>query len=237
LLHAALLGRGRPGAGEPLRRLCVVRRRPDPDQLPRDPALRAVHPPDDVHAQGPADGDLAVRDVHGRPRRADLARRRALPRGALREAARHPAPRASRGALVTTEEKYVAAAYLVVFLAVLIYVLIISSKLTRLERQVSELTELALRRKQEREADREEVGVGSAPLLACAAGLRRGGGRLRGERPAARLGRPARDLGRPARLAAPERAPRCAGCARRRLPVGHVGRLVEPLRLARRHRL
>jgi CcmD family protein len=61
---------------------------------------------------------------------------------------------------VTTEEKYVAAAYLVVFLAVLIYVLIISSKLTRLERQVTELTELALRRNQEREADREEVGVG-----------------------------------------------------------------------------
>jgi CcmD family protein len=61
---------------------------------------------------------------------------------------------------VTTEEKYVAAAYLVVFLAVLIYVLIISSKLTRLERQVSELTDLAVRRKQEREAEREEVGVG-----------------------------------------------------------------------------
>jgi CcmD family protein len=61
---------------------------------------------------------------------------------------------------VTTEEKYVAAAYLVVFLAVLIYVLIISSKLTRLERQVSELTDLALRRKQEREAEREEIGVG-----------------------------------------------------------------------------
>ena len=61
---------------------------------------------------------------------------------------------------MTTEEKYVAAAYLVVFLAVLIYVLIISSKLTRLERQVSELTDLAVRRKQEREAEREEVGVG-----------------------------------------------------------------------------
>ena len=61
---------------------------------------------------------------------------------------------------MTTEEKYVAAAYLVVFLAVLIYVLIISSKLTRLERQVTELTELAQRRKQEREAEREEVGVG-----------------------------------------------------------------------------
>ena len=61
---------------------------------------------------------------------------------------------------MTTEEKYDAAAYLVVFLAVLIYVLIISSKLTRLERQVSELTDLAVRRKQEREAEREEVGVG-----------------------------------------------------------------------------
>jgi CcmD family protein len=61
---------------------------------------------------------------------------------------------------VTAEEKYVAAAYLVVFLAVLVYVLIISSKLTRLEREVEELAELAVRRKQERDSDREEVGVG-----------------------------------------------------------------------------
>jgi hypothetical protein len=47
---------------------------------------------------------------------------------------------------MTTEEKYVAAAYLVVFLVVLIYVVIMAAKLTRLGRDVSELTELARRR-------------------------------------------------------------------------------------------
>jgi hypothetical protein len=48
---------------------------------------------------------------------------------------------------VTTEEKYVAAAYLVVFLVVLIYVVIMAAKVTRLGRDVAELTELARRRK------------------------------------------------------------------------------------------
>ncbi len=38
-------------------------------------------------------------------------------------------------------EKYTAAAYLVVFVAVLAYVLIIASKLARLERTVAELVE------------------------------------------------------------------------------------------------
>jgi CcmD family protein len=54
---------------------------------------------------------------------------------------------------VTAAEKYVAAAYLVVFATVLAYVLIISLKLVRLEREVAELTELArARRAREREA-------------------------------------------------------------------------------------
>jgi CcmD family protein len=54
---------------------------------------------------------------------------------------------------VTAAEKYVAAAYLVVFTTVLAYVLIISLKLVRLEREVAELTELArARRVREREA-------------------------------------------------------------------------------------
>jgi CcmD family protein len=44
---------------------------------------------------------------------------------------------------VTTAEKYVAAAYLVAFLAVLAYVLIIALKLTRLERELGELEALA----------------------------------------------------------------------------------------------
>jgi CcmD family protein len=42
---------------------------------------------------------------------------------------------------VTTEEKYVAAAYLVVFVVVLAYVLIIAAKVGRLERTLDELVE------------------------------------------------------------------------------------------------
>jgi CcmD family protein len=42
---------------------------------------------------------------------------------------------------VTPSEKYTAAAYLVVFIGVLAYVLIIASKLQRLQRQVGALVE------------------------------------------------------------------------------------------------
>jgi CcmD family protein len=41
---------------------------------------------------------------------------------------------------MTPSEKYTAAAYLVVFLGLLAYVLIIAAKLQRLERQLGELT-------------------------------------------------------------------------------------------------
>ena len=65
---------------------------------------------------------------------------------------------------MTTEEKYVAAAYLVVFLVVLIYVVIMAAKLTRLGRDVSELTELARRRKRTEDEPRtpapKQVKVG-----------------------------------------------------------------------------
>jgi CcmD family protein len=47
---------------------------------------------------------------------------------------------------MTASEKYLAAAYLVVFVTVLAYVLIIAAKLGRLEREVAELTELARRK-------------------------------------------------------------------------------------------
>ena len=47
---------------------------------------------------------------------------------------------------MTSEEKYVAAAYLVVFAFVLVYLAIMALKLTRLEREVGELTELARKR-------------------------------------------------------------------------------------------
>jgi hypothetical protein len=42
---------------------------------------------------------------------------------------------------VSTEEKYVAAAYLVVLVVVLTYLLIMSAKVARLERTVAELVE------------------------------------------------------------------------------------------------
>ena len=44
---------------------------------------------------------------------------------------------------MSTEEKYVAAAYLVVFVVLLVYILIISAKGARLERTLAELVERA----------------------------------------------------------------------------------------------
>jgi CcmD family protein len=48
---------------------------------------------------------------------------------------------------VSQGEKYTAAAYLVVFIALLAYVLIIATKLQRLEREVGDLVELARERR------------------------------------------------------------------------------------------
>jgi CcmD family protein len=53
---------------------------------------------------------------------------------------------------MSSEEKYVAAAYLVIFAVVLAYVLIIALKLQRLERELSELAELARTKQEERKA-------------------------------------------------------------------------------------
>ena len=47
---------------------------------------------------------------------------------------------------MSPSEKYTAAAYLVVFVAVLVYVVIIASKLQRLEREVARLVELVKER-------------------------------------------------------------------------------------------
>ena len=60
---------------------------------------------------------------------------------------------------MSTEAKYVAAAYLVVFVVVLAYVLIIAAKLQRLEREVAELTERA-RERRDRDTERKAVAVG-----------------------------------------------------------------------------
>jgi CcmD family protein len=63
---------------------------------------------------------------------------------------------------MTAEEKYVAAAYLVVFLVVLVYVLIMATKVARLEREVGDLAEVARRRKEPplETHEREEIEVG-----------------------------------------------------------------------------
>ena len=61
---------------------------------------------------------------------------------------------------VTAAEKYVAAAYGIVFLVVLIYVLIIALKLGRLERELDELTGRVRQRREAEAQRREEVPVG-----------------------------------------------------------------------------
>ena len=61
---------------------------------------------------------------------------------------------------MTSAEKYATAAYAVVLAAVLLYVAIYAFKMSRLEREVSELADLAARRKPDTEpdeADREHV--------------------------------------------------------------------------------
>ena len=56
-------------------------------------------------------------------------------------------------------ERYIAAAYVVVFLALLVYIAIIAAKLARLEREIGELAERArARREPVREREVSEVG-------------------------------------------------------------------------------
>ena len=61
---------------------------------------------------------------------------------------------------VTAAEKYVAAAYGIVFLVVLVYVLIIALKLGRLERELAELTGRVRARREAEAERREQVPVG-----------------------------------------------------------------------------
>ena len=61
---------------------------------------------------------------------------------------------------MTPSEKYTAAAYLVVFVVVLAYVLIIAARLGRLEREVAELEELARERRIGETETRRAVALG-----------------------------------------------------------------------------
>ena len=54
---------------------------------------------------------------------------------------------------MTSTEKYVAAAYLVVFVMILVYVVIIAAKLTRLDREVGELADEVRAKHQGEDAD------------------------------------------------------------------------------------
>ena len=53
---------------------------------------------------------------------------------------------------MTTAEKYATAAYLVVLGIILLYVILYSFKLQRMERELTELTELARRRPDDKKA-------------------------------------------------------------------------------------
>jgi CcmD family protein len=57
---------------------------------------------------------------------------------------------------MSTAEKYVTAAYLAIFLAVLVYVVVIAAKLARLEREVADLTDRVRARQTGENARREE---------------------------------------------------------------------------------
>ncbi|MFL5958895.1 MAG: CcmD family protein [Gaiellaceae bacterium] len=83
----------------------------------------------------------------------------ALPARARWQAARLARPRAEGGARLTTSEKYVTAAYCVIFAVVLAYVLIMALKLQRLEREVDELAGRGSAEDEE-EAPREPARVG-----------------------------------------------------------------------------
>jgi hypothetical protein len=60
---------------------------------------------------------------------------------------------------MSASEKYVAAAYLVVFLAVLAWVAIIATKLARLSRDVDEIVELARQKAEREQPEHERVKV------------------------------------------------------------------------------
>jgi CcmD family protein len=61
-----------------------------------------------------------------------------------------------------TQGEYVAAAYAVVFVVVLVYVAIIAAKLVRLQRETAELLELARQRERAPEPPLEVTRTGSS---------------------------------------------------------------------------
>jgi CcmD family protein len=84
---------------------------------------------------------------------------------------------------MTSSEKYVAAAYLVVFSVVLLYVVIMATKLARLERDVSELIGGIRGRATQREPDGSERAPSDAAQCAASGSPRLDEGRASPELP------------------------------------------------------
>ncbi len=118
-----------------------------PGLVSRDPPVAEVHSPGRLQLARPPDDRLAVRRLLCVARRRALALRDALPGRARREAprcARAGAPGAAdMSPNPPSEWQYVAAAYLVVFVAVLAWVALIAAKLGRLQKQLGDLVERA----------------------------------------------------------------------------------------------
>src|SRR5207344_760747 len=99
--------------------------------------------PDGVHARGGEPALADARVLRRVPRRDARAGGNALPRGAGREACGREPACAAGAARVTTAEKYVTGAYLVLLGALLVYLLIIALKVSRLEQELADLTQAA----------------------------------------------------------------------------------------------
>src|SRR6185436_6791467 len=144
VLHASLLDRARTSARADLGGLRALRGCPDSRELLCDPTRERLHPPNRVHAGRAADDRRDVCRVLHRMGRDHTPRVRHVPDRARREAHRPEPPRAARdvGAM-SSGEKYVAAAYGVFLVFVLVWAAIIAAKLSRLERETGELARLA----------------------------------------------------------------------------------------------
>src|SRR5919108_517332 len=146
VLHAPLLDACRSAQGAHLRRVRPLRRRADPPQLHGDSPRRGADSPGGVQTGRTRHGGLDVPDVLRLLRRDARARRRALPARAERQASGCEPSGAAGATRMSTGEKYLWAAYLVLFAAVLLYVVLIALKGGRLERELADLADIARER-------------------------------------------------------------------------------------------
>ena len=226
LLHAALLARAGAGARAHLRRVRALRRRADPGQ---SSSLCASRTSSCTRSRvftrdGPQTSPASMLFTFSRlPRGDGRAGGDALPQRAGREAARRAPARAARGAELSSGEKYLWAAYLVVLAG--------RARLGRDHRAQARAARAGAGRAR---------GAGAA-WLSCSSGRRswptaRRPSPMSGQARRPRLGRAALWGVRIGWLAQTASARR-PGDAHGRVPVVVLGGRAQPLRLARRHRL